>query len=100
MPFDAEALLQQAGGAGKHLVGGGGGDHNQINFAGAQVGRFDGFARRLLGEVDGEFIIRRNPALADAGARLDPLLGGVDHGFEFLVGEDFVGQVSARADDS
>ena len=57
-------------------------------------------AKAALGRhVAREFVLRRDPALFDAGARGDPFVGRVDHLREIGVGQDFFRRVAAGADD-
>jgi hypothetical protein len=56
--------------------------------------------RGIEREVAGRFAIRRAAALADAGARGDPLVAGVDELLEVGVGDDFFRQIAAGAGDA
>jgi len=51
-------------------------------------------------EIARGLAVRRAPALADARARRDPLVGGFDDFFEIGVGDDFFRQVAAGAGDA
>ena len=53
-------------------------------------------ARRRRREVGGDLALRRDVALADAGALDDPLVGGVDHRGEVGVGQDLLPADSCR----
>ena len=54
--------------------------------------------RRLDGEIGRHLAVRRDMALADAGALHDPFVGGVDAGRELLVGEDALRQIAAASE--
>jgi len=51
-------------------------------------------------EIAGGLAVGGAAALADAGARGDPFVGGVDELFEIGVGDDFFRQVAAGAGDA
>jgi len=55
---------------------------------------------RIEGQIAGGFAIGGAAALADAGARRDPFVAGVDELFEVGVGDDFFRQVAAGAGDA
>ena len=84
--FRAQRMLHQAGGGGKHHVGRHGADDDGVQFGG-----FDA-ALRQSAPRGGDRHIRRglvragDMALADAGARHDPLVAGRDHLLEVLIG--------------
>jgi hypothetical protein len=51
-------------------------------------------------KIAGRLAVGGAAALADAGARGDPLVGGVDELFEIGVGDDLLRQVAAGAGDA
>jgi len=55
---------------------------------------------RIEGQIAGGLAVRRAAALADAGARRNPLVAGVDELFEIGVGDDFLRQIAAGAGDA
>jgi trehalose synthase len=83
----ADLVLQQAGGAREHHVGGRRADDDEADVGRRDARLRDGRERGLLREVG-----RRHPrvhdvTLPDAGALQDPLVGGVDHLLEVGVGQ-------------
>jgi hypothetical protein len=56
--------------------------------------------RRVEREITRGLAVGRAAALADARARGDPLVGGVDDLFEIGVGDDFFRQITAGAGDA
>jgi hypothetical protein len=56
--------------------------------------------RRVEREIARRLAVGRAPALADARARRDPLVGGFDDLLEIGVGDDFFRQVAAGAGDA
>jgi hypothetical protein len=55
---------------------------------------------RIEGQIAGGFAIGGATALADAGARRDPFVAGVDELLEVGVGDDFFRQVATGAGDA
>jgi hypothetical protein len=51
-------------------------------------------------EIAGRLAVGRAAALADAGARGDPLVGGIDDLLEIGVGDDLLRQIAAGAGDA
>ena len=49
-------------------------------------------------KIAGVLVIRRDVALADAGAGKNPLVRGIHDGLEVAVGQNFFGQITASAD--
>ena len=87
--FCAELFLQHAAGAGQDLVRRHGGDDDQVQFSGAEAGRFQCLFGRLIGEVGGGLAFFGYPALLDAGALSDPFVAGSYQFFQVMVGNDF-----------
>ena len=56
--------------------------------------------RRVESEIAGRLANGRKMALADAGARRDPLVAGIDQLLEIGVGDDFLRQIAAGAGDA
>jgi hypothetical protein len=56
--------------------------------------------RRVEREIARRLAIGRAAALADARARCDPFVGGLDDFFEIGVGDDFFRQIAAGAGDA
>jgi hypothetical protein len=56
--------------------------------------------RSVEREIAGRLAVGGAAALADAGARGDPLVGGVDELLEIGVGDDLFRQVAAGAGDA
>jgi len=55
---------------------------------------------RIEGQIASGLAIGRAAALADAGARGDPLVSGFDDLLEIGVGDDFFRQIAAGAGDA
>ncbi len=55
---------------------------------------------RIEGQIAGGFAVCGAAPLADAGARGDPLVAGVDEFLEVGVGDDFFRQIAAGAGDA
>ena len=61
--------------------------------------QFQRLLRGLRAHVGGEFVLRRDAPLADAGARADPLVARIDHLLQLGVGQHAAGQIGAGGDD-
>ncbi len=96
----AELGLEDARRRGKDHVRGGRRDDDEIDVGRRNPRGAEGGPRRMLGEVAGHLRGRRDPALADAGARADPRVAGVDALREIVVGEDVRRQITAGPDDA
>src|SRR6185437_11303729 len=79
------------------VVGGGGRQHDQVEVAATHPGAFERPPRRGHREVGGQFAVGGNPALADAGALANPLVGGVEPAGQLIVGDNPLGKVRAAA---
>src|SRR3546814_2042617 len=76
-----------ASGRGEDDVGRGRAEHDQVDLGGLDAGRFHRTHGGVVREVAGGFAFGRDVALADAGARGDPLVAGVDDLRQVVVGE-------------
>ena len=85
---DAQLVLHQAGGGGKHHVGGDGADDDHVNLLQIDGVRLHELLDRFDGEIAGRDAFVHQMALANSGAFQDPLVGGFHHLFQVLVGED------------
>jgi hypothetical protein len=54
----------------------------------------------MKGQVAGRLAIDGHAPFADARARGDPLIGGIDEFFQIGVGDDFFRQITAGASDA
>ncbi len=63
-------------------------DNDQINVHGGNIGRRQSAVGGAYREVGGEFTVGGDVSLADAGARDDPLIRGLDPLRELGVGDD------------
>ena len=97
---DAELRLQQASARRKHHVRRGCRDDDEVDVRGRAAGGRQRRAARVRREIAGEFVLRRDVALADAGALDDPLVARVHHRLEVAVGDEARGQVAARSRDA
>ena len=97
-PFGhAEGGLDAQRRGGKSLIGGAGGHNDDVNV----VRPGSGIVQRGLGRLGAHecsgFVRAGQIALADARALADPLVGCVDPGREFVVGDDPLGKIAAYA---
>ena len=90
-------MLYQAGRAGKYFIGGGGRHDNQVNVAGLNTRRFDGFSSGCFGQVCGKLTFCCDVAFADTGSAVNPFIRGIDHFLQIMVGQAFLRQVAAGA---
>ena len=94
-----ELTLNQACGGGEGHVGRHGRDEDEVNFRRVDTGVFNGTPRRSGRHLAGVFVLRGKAALADAGAGLDPLVGGFHKLRHVVIGHDSFGQVGAGSED-
>ena len=66
-------------------------------FPASKPRRLERRARRRQRQVGGGLAVGGDMALADAGARDDPLVGGVDAPRQLVVGDDLFRQIGAAA---
>ena len=97
---DVEALLQQRAGVREDQVGRGRADDDEVDVGRRHAGGLQRASCRVLGQRGTRFVRGRDVAPLDAGARADPLVGGVDRLLEILVREDLFRQVAAGAGDA
>src|SRR5262249_24805612 len=91
----AQPSLHLGRGRREGVVGGRGREHEQIERAGFDLGAVERLARRRLGEVRGALAGRRDVALADAGALLDPFVAGRHPLGQLGMGAAGAGQMAA-----
>ena len=96
---DAELVLQDAGRGREHDVRRGRRNDDEVDVVGRHAGRRHRLPRRVHRQVGRHLLVRGHATRPDAGAREDPLVGGVDPLLDVLVGELADGQIAARADD-
>mmetsp|Transcript_10937 Transcript_10937/g.44067 ORF Transcript_10937/g.44067 Transcript_10937/m.44067 type:complete len:290 (+) Transcript_10937:593-1462(+) len=82
----ADGGLHRARGA-EEVVGGGGGEEDEVEIFRGDARRRERLLGRLRGEGGEGFVAGDDVPLADAGARADPLVVGVDELGEVVVGE-------------
>ena len=75
-------------------------EHDQIDFARLDAGGVERMRRGVEREIAGRLAVRGAAALADPGARRDPLVGRVDELFEIGIGDDLLRQIAAGAGDA
>src|SRR4029079_19154270 len=95
----AEAVAHERAGVGDQLLGGRGGDDEEIDGVGGESGVLDRSGAGLDGQGRGRLTRTGDPPLADAGALDDPLVAGVDALLEVGVGEALVGKRRAPSCD-
>ena len=93
---DAERRLDLGRGRREGLVGGRGGEHDQVDVARVDAGMLERAARRLGRKGRGRLAFAGDIAAADAGPLDDPFVGRVDGLRELLVGDPALGQRAAR----
>ena len=89
--FKPERVLHDGRGRRDLLVGGGGGEHHEVDLIDSETGPFDGEATGLDRELGRD---ATDTPFVDAGAFDDPLVRRVHHRCEVVVGEHLSG--SAR----
>ena len=92
---NTQALLDQAGGRRKDDVGRGGADDDQVDFSGIDTCSLKRAQRGLVAKITGGFAFGGDMTLADAGAAVDPFVGGIDDLGQIIVGQHFFRQVTA-----
>jgi hypothetical protein len=93
-------MLQQAGRRRKDEIGCRRAEHDQVDLARPGARRLERVRRGVKREIAGRLAVGRAAALADAGARGDPLVGGIDDLLEIGVGDDLLRQIAAGAGDA
>ena len=91
----AELHLHERSGRREGVVWRGGGNDDEVDVIGGKPSIVEGGAGSGNGEVGGELALGRDMALLDTDALLNPLVGRIDRLGQFLVGQDFLGQVAA-----
>ena len=94
----AEAVADQGRGRGEEVVRGGGGHDDDVDVLRGHPGAREHVAAGRRGQVAGRLLGRRQAPLADAGARDDPLVGGVHQALEVGVRHHPLGHVGADRD--
>ena len=95
----AERVLHQAGGGGEEHVRRDGADDDGVDVGGANAALGERATGGFDGHVGGGHFGGGDVALADAGALDDPLVVGLDHLFEVLVGEHARRDIAAERGD-
>jgi len=93
-------MLQQTRGRGKNEIRRRRAEHDQIEIGGFYAGRVERVRRRIKGQIARRLAVGGDASLADAGARNDPLVTGLDALLEILVGDDLFRQIAAGAEDA
>ena len=81
-------VLHQAGGGGEQVVGRDRADDDGVDSGGVHAALRQGALGGCHRHVGGGHIRVRDMALADAGPLQDPLVVGLDHLLEVLIGEE------------
>jgi len=95
-----QPALEQAGGAGKHLIRRGRSHDNEIYILGTLSRRLHGAPCRLFRQVAGGFILPGYMPLDDTRPVLDPLIGSINDLLQIMIGHHRFRQVTAGTDDS
>jgi hypothetical protein len=99
-PSNPKASLQETGSAGKNLIGGCCGNHNQIDITGLEICHLNSLTRGLFSQVTSEFVIGSDMAFTDTGATDYPFISGIDDLFKILVGECLFRQIPTSPRDT
>src|SRR5690606_13774403 len=81
-------------------VRGGGAEYDQVELAGRDARGFQRTQGGVVGKVAGGLALGGDVALADAGARGDPFIAGIDELGQVVVGQHFFRQIAAGARDA
>ena len=84
----AQQRLEVARRGREQPVGAGGGEHDGVDLGGGDAGALSALLAGLAAQHGDGLLGRGDPALPDAGALDDPLVGGVEHPGEVGVGEN------------
>jgi len=95
----ADLVLHQAGGGGEHHVGRDGADDDDFQFVRPDAARRQALLRRFHAHVARAQALGKHVTLANASAGEDPLVGGVDHLFQVLIGEHLGRNICAEGRD-
>src|SRR5262249_8488460 len=96
----AEPLLQQHPAVGKHQIGGGGAEGDEVDVARSQARGLQCTSRGVLGQIDGSLPLGGHVTALDAGTGADPLARGPDELLEIEVAADLLRRVRAGAGDA
>lgn len=92
-----QAVLQHASGTGKHQVGRGRANDEQIDIVCADTSIFKRSITRLLGQITRGFTFGGNVPRRDSRPLSNPLIARIDGLFEFRVRKDALWQKTADA---
>ncbi len=95
----SDLLLNEAGRGWEKHIGSCRCHDNEIDFLRRNLGLLHCLERGLGCHIAGVFILCGDAALLDAGACSDPIVAGIDHAREVLIGQNLFGHITACADD-
>src|ERR1700693_5655529 len=98
-PLGSDTILDQAGRAGEQHVGCDSANDDCIQVAGVDAAVIERNAGSLDGHVGSGHFGRGDVALHDAGTLDNPLVGGLDHPLQVLVGQNSGGRIAAQRSD-
>jgi hypothetical protein len=91
--------LEKYAAAREHVLGRQRGEDNGVEVGRPHVGPVECHLGRLEGEVAGQLPLANPPPLFDPGASANPLVGGIHHLGQVVIGDDTVRQIDARGDE-
>ncbi len=94
---DAEAVLHGDRGSGKGVVRRRGRQHDQVDRLRVDTGMFQRRTRRVDRQMRGKFTVGGDVALPDAGTLYDPLIGSIQPGGQFGIGQHLLRQIGSAA---
>src|SRR5580700_2306609 len=97
---DAEPAGHRRRGVRDRRLGGAGGDDHQVDVLGGQAAGGQRLAARVDRHVGDGLVRARDPAAGDADPAADPLVIGIHHGGDLVVGHDPGRLVTAKCQDS
>jgi len=73
---------------------------DKVDFLGVYTRHFNGTLGCMKCQIAGSFVFGRDMAFANAGAGDDPIVGGIHHLRQIVVGQNFFRQITAGAGDA
>src|SRR5450432_3836562 len=95
----SQLVLHQAGGGREEHVGRDCGHHDGLDFAGVDSALRQSAPGSFGGQIAGSYTFVHDVAFANAGARQDPLVGGLHDFFEVPIGQDSGRDIGSQGGD-